>query len=224
MTIDLDKKAHTPLHQDPKSVRKFQHFLIKVALVYVAISLALIYLFTIMMRNHAYVDMSEDEIHHISEMVFQSMYSEMMAGQTREGIEAAAARMSETGPGMVISVVRGPLVADLFGENEIDSMRRRNDVAIALAFKTGEYRMFQKDDRVRFLYPAKFEPKCHQCHLNSEPGEVAGVVEIIYPIQNLKVDTDYVNALMVAYFIASFIVLIAFLSWTYRHEEHWSAR
>ena len=224
MTIDIDRKAQTPLHQDPKSVRKFQHFLIKVALVYVAISVGLIYLFTIMMRNHAYVDMSEDEIHHISEMVFEAMYSEMVAGASREGIEAAANRMEETGPGMVISVVRGPLVAKLFGDNEVDSMRRRNDLAIVNAFKTGDYRMIQKGDRVRFLYPAKFENRCHQCHLNAEPGEVAGVVEIIYPIRNLKVETDYVSKLMIAYFVSSFIILIAFLSWTYRHEEHWSAR
>ena len=224
MTIGLVRKAHTPLHQDPKSVRKFQHFLVKVGLVYVAISVGLIYLFIVMMRNHAYVDMSEDEIHHISEMVFQAMYSEMLAGKSREGIEDAAARMAQTGPGMVVSVVRGPLIAELFGENQVDVMRRRNDLAIFNVLESGEIRMTQKNDRVRFLYPAKFEEKCLQCHLNAQPGQVAGVVELIYPITNLKVDTDYVNTLMIAYFISSFIILIAFLSWTYRHEEHWSVR
>ena len=53
---------------------------------------------------------------------------------------------------------------------------------------------------------------------NSSPGQVAAVVEIIYPIENHKVATDYVNKLMIAYFVASFVVLIGFLSWKYRKE------
>lgn len=204
-------------------MRKFQHFLVKVALVYAIISVGLFYLFSVMLKNHAYVDMSQDEIHHISEIMFEAMYSEMLAGKDREGIEAVAARLSNTGPGMITSIVRGEKVAELFGENAIDAMRRRNDLAIFDVLKTGEEKMIHKDDRVRYLFPAKFREVCQQCHLNSTPGEVAAVVEIIYPIENLKVSTDYVSTLMLAYFGTSFIVLIVFLSWTYRHEEHWSA-
>jgi hypothetical protein len=152
------------------------------------------------------------------------MYSEMLAGKSRADIEKAAERMANTGPGMVVSVVRGPVVAELFGDNDVDSMRRRNDLAIFNTMKTGEELMIRKDDRVRFLYPARFREACQQCHLNSRPGQVAAVVEVIYPIRNLKVNTDYVNKLMIAYFLASLVVLIAFLSWTYRHEEHWSDR
>ena len=220
---DSQQEERTPFHQDPHSMRKFQHFLIKVGLVYAVISIALFYLFSVLLRNHAYIDMSQDEIHHISEMVFESMYSEMLSGKGREGIEAAAQRMSSTGPGMTTSVIRGEVVAELFGENEVDVMRRLNDLEIFNVMKTGQERMIPKDDRVRFLYPAKFREQCKQCHLNSTPGDVAAVVEIIYPIRNLKVSTDFVDTLMLAYFASSFIVLIVFLSWTYRHEEHWSA-
>ncbi len=97
-------------------------------------------------------------------------------------------------------------------------MRRQNDLAIFDVFKTGQEKMLHKDKRVRFLFPAVFREQCQQCHTNSKPGQVAGVVEIIYPIQDLKVSTNYVNKLMLAYFSISFVVLIIFLSWTYRQD------
>jgi hypothetical protein len=205
-----------------KNARKFQAYLVKVGLIYVVVSLGLIYLFTYLLEDHAYEDMSRDEIHHISQMVFESMYTAMISGQGKEGIEAAAKRMESTGPGLVTSVIRGESIAELFGESQIDSLRRINDLAIFDVFVTGKDKLINKDKRVRFLYPAKFRDNCKQCHVNSTPGDVAAVVEIIYPINDLKVSTNYVNTLMLSYFIISFIVLIIFLIYTYHHEEHWS--
>lgn len=213
-------KKITPKHQ--KNTRKFQIFLIKVGLAYALISIGLFYLFSTLLEDHAYDDMSRDEVHHISEMVFESMFTAMLSGQGREGIESAARRMSATGPGFLISIIRGEPVAELFGENKIDSMRRINDLAIFDVFKSGKEKMIQKDKRIRFLYPAAFRQQCQQCHTNSTPGQIAAVVEIIYPISDLKVSTRYVNKLMLAYFMTGFIVLIIFLTWTYRHEEHWA--
>ena len=198
--------------------RRVRNFLIKVGLVYVGVSIALFFVFSSLLRNHAYEDMSRDEIHQISQMVFESMFTQMLNGQGRQGIEAAARRMMKTGEGMQVSIIRSELVDELFGESKIDKMRRINDLAIFEVFKTGEESMRHKDQRMRFLYPAKFREECKQCHLNSSPGKVAGVVEIIYPINDLKVSTKYVNSLMLAYFSTSFIVLIIFLSLSYRRD------
>ncbi len=198
--------------------RNLQHLLIKVGLAYAIISVGLYFLFSAMLRAHAYNDMSRDEINHISEMVFETMYTAMISGSDREGIEEAARRMNQTGPGMLISVVRGEVVAEKFGDIETDFLRRKNDLAIINVFKSKQAKMILKDERVRYLYPASFRESCQQCHTNSSPGQVAAVVEIIYPIVNLKVATDYVNKLMIAYFVASFVVLIGFLSWKYRKD------
>ncbi len=206
------------MSQAMNKTRKFQHLLIKVGIVYAVLSIALYFLFSTLMKNHAYEDISRDEIHHISQMVFESMYTAMLAGQGVEGIENAARRMRDTGPGMLISVIRGPVVAEKYGEIKVDMLRRQNDLAIFDVFKTGQENMFSRDSRVRFLYPAKFRETCQECHENSKPGQVAGVVEIIYPITDLKVSTHYVNDLMLFYFLFSFVVLIAFLSWRYKTE------
>jgi len=222
MEKNADNQENISLQSRQKNARKFQNFLIKVGLVYVGISLVLFYLFSALLEDHAYDDMSRDEIHNISEMVFESMFTAMLSGQGRAGIESAANRMSSTGPGFITSIIRGEPVAQLFGENKVDSMRRTNDLAIFDVFKTGQENMIRKGNRVRYLYPAAFKEQCRQCHLNASIGQIAAVIEIIYPINDLKVSTNYVNKLMMMYFIVSFIILIGFLTWTYHHEEHWS--
>ena len=201
-----------------KDARVLRNFLIKTGLVYLVISVALFYLFSALIRNQAYEDMSQDELQHISEMVFESMFTAMLTGAGEKGIEEAARRMNQTGPGMIISVIRGEVIAEKFGETRTDRLRRKNDLNIFEVFKTGEQNMNRKEDRIRYLYPAVFRPQCQQCHDNSNPGEVAAVVEIVYPITNLKVSTGYVDKLMLTYFAISFVVLISFLGWTYRKD------
>ncbi|MCK4709811.1 MAG: hypothetical protein KAU21_14420, partial [Gammaproteobacteria bacterium] len=146
---------------------RVHHFLIKVGLVYAVISMGLYFVFATLLSNHAYQDMSKDEINHISEMVFESMYTAMLAGQDREGIAAASKRMDSTGPGMTTSVIRSEVVAELFGENKVDKMRRLNDLAIFDVLKTGNDSVILDDMRIRYLYPAKFRQACLQCHLNA---------------------------------------------------------
>jgi hypothetical protein len=211
----MSQQKHSENITNP-SQHGLQKLLIKVGIVYAVVSIALFFLFSSLMQNHAYQDMSKDEVRHISEMVFESMFTAMLGGQGTEGIEAAAQRMRDTGPGMTISVVRGDIVAANFGDDRVDALRRANDLEIIEVFKTAEEELIQKDNRLRYLYPAIFRQQCQQCHVNSLPGQVAAVVEIIYPISNLKVSTDYVEQLMMIYFAISFVVLMAFLGWRYR--------
>lgn len=201
-----------------QEAHRVRHFLVKVGVVYAVLSVALYFAFSTLMSNHAYEDMSRDEIHHIAQMVFESMYTAMVSGKGKRAIEEASARLNTTGPGMQISIIRGKAIEDLFGENKVDKMRRLNDLAIFNVFKSGNEKMIHKDMQIRFLYPAIFQSRCQQCHTNAEPGHVAAVVEIIYPINDLKVSTDYVKTLMLAYFFCSFIVLIIFLKISFRRR------
>lgn len=210
-----ENEPRTPQEKDSLILR---NFLIKTGLVYLVISIALFYLFSNLIRNQAYDDMSQDEMQHISEMVFESMFTAMLSGAGEKGIEDAARRMNQTGPGMIISIIRGEVIAEKFGETKTDRLRRKNDLNIFEVFKSGQQNMNRKEDRIRYLYPAVFRQQCQQCHDNSTPGEVAAVVEIVYPITNLKVSTNYVDKLMLTYFGISFVVLISFLGWTYRRD------
>ncbi len=204
--------------RDPDEPRRFRRFLIKVGLAYAAVSVGLYFLFSALMVQHAYKDMGQDEVRHLSQMVFEAMFTAMLSGQSREGIEAAARRMSGTVPGMVTSIVRGEAVDRQFGENRLDALRRQNDRDIFEVFASGSERLIPKEGRLRYLYPARFREVCQQCHQGVTPGQVAGVIEIIYPIRNPKVSTGYVEKLMMTYFLVSFFVLILFLGWRYRRD------
>jgi hypothetical protein len=218
MSTDQPVTGTEPKRYKRDEPRRFRHFLLKIGLAYAAVSVALYFLFSALMVQHAYDDMAEEEVRHLSQMVFESMFTAMLAGQGRQGIEDAARRMSGTVPGMVVSIVRGEAVDRQFGENRLDALRRQNDRDIFEAFETGKERMTPKEGRVRYLYPARFRPLCQQCHQGIEPGQVAGVIEVIYPITNPKVSTGYVEKLMITYFLVSFFVLILFLSWRYRQD------
>ncbi len=194
----------------------FRRFIIKVALAYAVVSIGLYFLFSALMVQHAYEDMSGEEVRQLSQVVFESMFTAMLSGQKREGIEAAAKRMSRAVPGMVTSIIRGEAVDQQFGVNKVDALRRQNDREIFRVFDSGQERMVPKEGRLRYLYPAKFRQVCQQCHKGIEPGQVAGVIEVVYPIRNPKVATSYVEKLMITYFLVSFFVLILFLSWRYR--------
>lgn len=198
--------------------RRIRNFLLKVGLVYAIVSIAVFFLFNYMLRAQSTNEMGKQEVRHVSQMVFESMYTAMLSGQDVNGIEAAAHRMSGTGPGIEVTVIRGPVIDQLFGERKIDKMRRINDLSIDETFKTGEETVKPYGDKLRFLYPAKFRQVCTRCHTNSTPGQVAGVVEIIYPIKEHKISINYVSKLMLTYFLLSFFVLIVFLKLTYRRN------
>ncbi len=213
MSADTSPSRNRRSIDDPA---RFRRFIIKVGLAYAAVSIGLFFLFSALMVQHAYEDMAEEEVRHMSQMVFETMFTAMLSGQRRDGIEAAAGRMSRTVPGMVTSIIRGEAVDRQFGVNKLDALRRQNDRDIFETFETGQERMVPKEGRVRYLYPAKFRKVCQQCHQGIEPGQVAGVIEVVYPIRNPKVATGYVEKLMITYFLVSFFVLILFLSWRYR--------
>jgi len=218
----MERRTHQEVI-DPLLVKReshrVRHLLIKTSLVYVLISVGVYFIFSEMLRDHAYEDMSRDEVHHISKMAFASMYTAMILGQGKQGIDATIKRLNQTLPGMTISVVRGEVVESLFGEDKVDKMRRLNDLIIFDVFQTGQKNMVQKDESIRYLYPALFQENCQQCHTNSKPGQVAAVVEVIYPVTDLKVSTSYVNKLMMAYFSVSLLMLIIFINMTYRHRK-----
>ncbi len=54
----------------------------------------------------------------------------MLSYKGGAGIEAAAKRMSSTELGFITSFVRVEIVAELYCENNVDAMRRINNLAI----------------------------------------------------------------------------------------------
>lgn len=62
------------------------------------------------------------------------------------------------------------------------------DLQLQHALASGEDTLlFPDKDSIRYLYPVIARQECLVCHTQSHVGAVHGVIDIIYPISQLKV-------------------------------------
>ncbi len=186
------------------------------SLTYIALTLITILLISYFAERQAIDDLAHNEAQHASELVFQSLYTVMQSGATKKGIEDAIRRLSETQHPLKISTVRGETVARQYGELLISKKRRQQEPEIAQVFATGEEWRTYTEDRIRFLYPVHFASPCRQCHTQARETEVAGVIDITYPIDNLKISLRLVSRAMIAYFLFAIVLLFVLLAWKLR--------
>jgi len=186
------------------------------SLTYIALTLAVILIISYAAEQKAIDDLAHSEAQHASELVFQSLYTVMQTGAKKKGIEDAIRRLSETQHSLKISTVRGETVSAQFGELLISKKRREQEPEVAQVFATGQEWRTYTEDRIRYLYPVHFISQCRQCHTLAREGEVAGVIDITYPIDNLKISLRLVSRAMIAYFLFAIVLLFALLAWKLR--------
>ncbi len=183
---------------------------------YIVMALVTILIISYAAEHQAIDDLARNEAQHASELVFQSIYTVMRAGTGKKGIEDTIRRLGDTQHAMKISNIRGEAVARQFGELLISQKRREQDPDIRQAFDTGKEWRDYANDRIRFLYPVKFADECLNCHTQARKNDVAGVIDITYPIENLKISLQLITRIMIAYFLFAIVLLFLLLGWKLR--------
>jgi diguanylate cyclase (GGDEF)-like protein len=176
------------------------------------IAFALIFAVSGMVRDRAINDLARDDARQTSQLVFQSLYSAMRKGWRKDEINETIERLNTVMPDAKIRVYRGEIVAHEFGEMEGERELIRNDSALKQAMSGGQDALLFPDKAtIRYLYPLLAKEECLKCHTESHVGAVQGVVDITYPISNLKVSFNEVINSVVAYTLivmgAVFIIL-----------------
>jgi diguanylate cyclase (GGDEF)-like protein len=132
--------------------------------------------------------------------VFQSLYSAMRKGWRKQEINETIERLNTAMPGAIIKVYRGEVVTREFGEMEGERAFVQKDSALGQAMSGGkDALLFPDKATIRYLYPLLATQECLKCHTESHIGAVHGVVDITYPISNLKVSFNEVINTVVAY-------------------------
>lgn len=185
---------------------------------YIGITLVTLLAISYLAERQAINDLARNEAQHASQLVFQSLYTVMQAGTGKKGIEDAIERLSETQHALKISSVRGESVARDFGELLISKKRRAQEIEIQRVFDSGQAWQSQSNDRIRFLYPVKFNQGCQECHNSARPGEVAGIIDVTYPIEQLKISLQLMTRIMIGYFMFAVILLFLLLAWKLRND------
>ena len=156
-------------------------------------------------RSKAINDLAREEAQQTSALIFESLFSAMRKGWSKQDIEEVIERLNTTQPGLNVRVFRGDPVIREFGAFPGEKETVGADPSLQKALKQGEPQFLSDEDKIRYIYPVKVDFRCQRCH-DANIGDVNGVVDITYPIQNLKISLTFVTNTVIAGFV---VVLIA---------------
>lgn len=177
-----------------------------IAIIITIVSLISIYIGSVIIKEKAIRDLARQEAKQTSQFVFQSLYSAMRKGWTKNEIKDIIHRLNNVQPDLEVIVVRGEPVIRQFGEIEGEKEIREKDPLIMKALK-GEATLLKDSSFIRYYYPVAATKECLQCH-NIKEGDINGVIKVSYPIHNLKVSLEFlINA--------GFISLVVFITATF---------
>lgn len=188
-----------------------------------AISLALAFVLLLglagAMRAEALHQLAKEDARQTTQLVFQSLYSTMRKGWSKQEINESIARLNHEFPGLKISVYRGAVVEGQFGAMPGEHEIIAQDAELRRAMETGQEAMLLPgNNAIRYLYPVHAKQECLACHTQSQVGAVHGVIDITYPVSNIKVSFNTVLNNMLAYTLL--IIALVFLGLYYKLRSY----
>ncbi len=185
------------------------HFILLLSVSYLSVSLLFIFLISSNIKQKAIEDLSQEDARQTAELIFQSLYSVMSDGWNKKKIQATIERLNKAAPKMEIKAYRGTPVIRQFGDIPGESIKRDADPLVQQALKGGAKILKTSESEIRFIYPVVVSEECLRCHEEAKVGDISGVIDILYPIENLKVSISLIINIMIGYFILIMAVLFA---------------
>lgn len=162
------------------------------------------------MKRDAIASLAHVDAKKTSKLVFESLYSAMQRGWNKDDLEEIITRLNRVDEHMKINVYRSEIVVQRFGEIEKDKVARESNKDIAKAIHGNEVLNISDSDYIRYYYPVVAKDVCLKCHTNASIGDILGVIDISYPIDDLKVSlSEMINYFIIFIVIFSLIVYVA---------------
>jgi len=184
------------------SYRRLTLFLIAVSLLF---SVVAGYFAASLLKEAAIFEMAREGAKKSSALIFESLYSAMEKGITKRDLDRIIFRLNSVEHDMHVSAYRSEKVAALFGDIEADK-KIRNSSDIMKRAMSGEDILIINEDTIRYLYPIKVKAECLKCHTNVKEGDVNGVIDIAYPVTNLKLSLSSTLNYFLVFFVVFFIL------------------
>jgi diguanylate cyclase (GGDEF)-like protein len=191
------------------SYTTYKRLIAKTVIISLLTSLAVAFIYGIYIKKRAIDDLARVDARKTSRLAFEALYSAMEKGWSKQELDAIILRLNEVEPQMKISAYRSPIVAELFGDHGNDKQIRENDPMVAKAMRRED--VLTGDDEIRYLYPIVVKQKCLACHTNAKVGDINGVIDVRFPVANLKISlTTMINSFIV-FFVFFTIIIFAIL-------------
>ena len=188
----------------------YKKLILKIILITLAFSLTIAFVYTQYMKKEAIEKLSKVDAKKTTELVFQSLYSAMERGWTRDDLENIIKRLNSVDKNMAVNVYRGEEVAKQFGDIQKDLEARKNDSFVQKALEKNDVLNVIDDSTIEYYYPIIAKQECLKCHTQTKEGNVLGVINIIYPIDDLKISlSSIINFFILFIILFSIVIFIA---------------
>jgi diguanylate cyclase (GGDEF)-like protein len=161
------------------------------------------------MKEEAIEKLSKVDARKTTQLVFQSLYSAMEKGWTRDDLEKIILRLNEIDKNMSVNVFRSDEVAKQFGDIQKDLEARKNDYNVQKALQNNEVLNIIDNSTIEYYYPIIAKQECLKCHTQTQENNVLGVINILYPIDDLKISlSSIINFFILFTILFSIIIFI----------------
>jgi len=168
------------------------------------------YIYGEYMKKNAISDLAHIDAKKTSLLIFETIYSAMQKGWTKEDINEIIIRLNNVDPTMKVNVYRSEAVANLFGEIEKDKSVRDTNKIVQQAMNGEEILYISDLNFIEYYYPVIAKENCLKCHTNVNINDVLGVIDVSYPVENLKVSlTEMINFFIIFIIVFSLVIFVA---------------
>lgn len=182
----------------------------KIIFITMLLTLISAYFYGEYMKKDAISNLAHIDAKKTSKLVFETLYSAMQRGWNKDDLEEIITRLNRVDEHMKINVYRSEIVAQRFGEINKDKIARESNTDIAKAINGLEVLNISNTGFIKYYYPVVAKDACLKCHTNANVGDVLGVIDVSYPIDDLKVSlSEMINFFIIFIVIFSFIVYLA---------------
>lgn len=182
----------------------------KIIFITMFVTLVAAYLYGEYMKKDAIANLAHVDAKKTSMLVFEALYSAMQRGWNKDDLEEIISRLNRVDSHMKVNVYRSEIVANLFGEIQKDKMARESNPEVAKAIKGEEVLNISDVELIEYYYPVVAKENCLKCHVNAQKGDILGVIDISYPVENLKVPlSEMINFFILFIIMFSIVVYLS---------------
>jgi diguanylate cyclase (GGDEF)-like protein len=177
----------------------------KIILSTLFVSLLLAYLYGEYLKKESIENLSKADAKQTSMLIFESLYSAMAKGWTKGELEQIVGRLNNVNSHLKIKVYRAPAVVKDFGDIQKDKEARDSIENLQETLKGKEILNIIDNENIEYYYPVIAKSECITCHVSANTGDVMGIININYPVVDLKISLNQ----MINFFLY-FIVIFSF--------------
>lgn len=143
----------------------------------------------------------------VAESIFQTVKTSMNAGDP-EIITKAVHEAAKIDGVSSLKIYRSDVVSEIFGLEKVPV----NDALIAKQFTNPQKLSFDENTNgkhtLRQIVPFRAQAECLVCHANAKEGEVLGVMNLEYSLNEIDAKLATASKIFLAIFVVSFIITL----------------